>query len=121
MKIYELTTNVSDTLSIRETLEPIDTYLSQISSLHFIPVNAQVWRMIRDEGLEHEQNAPSPKQWVMATLRISDEDVISLRKFTDDALEKFNLFDIRLKELYRGRIIDLIDYDAGIVRLVKTV
>jgi len=50
-------------------------------------------------------------------LSYPSRDKANLQSLTDEGLEKFNLFDIRLKELYQGSLIDLIDYDQ--VRLVK--
>jgi hypothetical protein len=95
-------------------------YIDAVSTLHFESVTPDVWETIQDEGLDEEQDAPNFVQWSMATLPISGEDSARLRQFDDDTVEKFNSFDIALKEKFNGKIIDLIDYEAGVVRLVKT-
>jgi hypothetical protein len=95
-------------------------YLSQIPTLVWKPVNRRVWNTIQDEGLDEEQDAMDPKQWVMASLSISDKDAESLRAFDDNAIEDFNRFDVNLKSRYPG-LTDLIDYDHGTVVIVKTI
>lgn len=95
-------------------------YLSQIPTLVWKPVNRRVWNTIQDEGLDEEQDAMDPKQWVMSSLSISDKDAESLRAFDDNAIEDFNRFDVNLKSRYPG-LTDLIDYDHGTVVIVKTI
>jgi hypothetical protein len=95
-------------------------YIDAVSTLLFKTVTPDVWNAIQDEGLDEEQDAPNFVQWSMATLPISGEDSDRLRQFDDDTIEKFNSFDIALKEKFGGKIIDLIDYEAGVVHLVKT-
>lgn len=94
-------------------------YIDEVGTLSFVPVTPEVWDTIQDEGLDEEQGAPNSIQWSMANLPISREDAVKLRQYDNDTIDKFNRFDIALKEKFDGRIVDLIDYDAGIVRLVK--
>ena len=94
------------------------SYLSQIPQLHWQPVNRRVWTTIQDEGLDEEQNAFEPGDWVMALLDIDTKDAEALRSYDDDAIEEFNRFDIALKSKYPG-LVDLIDYDRGTVTIVK--
>jgi len=98
----------------------IDALLAKVDQLKFVPVDGKRWRTIRDEGLDAEQSAPDRSQWIMALLPIRPEHAANLRAFDDEAVEMFNLLDIKLKERYGGKIVDLIDYDKGIVVLVKT-
>src|SRR3954470_8923562 len=97
----------------------VDNLLAQVPQARFVPVDGKRWRTIRDEGLDDEQNAPERTQWQMAALPISKELSAKLVAFDDDTVELFNLFDIHLKERYNGKIVDLIDYDKGLVVLVK--
>lgn len=98
-----------------------DTLLAKVPTLKFIPVDGKRWRAIQDEGLDVEQSAPDRAQWLMALLPIDKDDAAKLRAFDDETVEKFNLFDIKLKEQFGGKIVDLIDYDRGMVVLVKIV
>ena len=94
------------------------TYLSQIPSLEWSALNKKTWRAIRDEGLEEEQDTPNPHDWVMAQLAIDPADAQALQAYDADAIEEFSRFDIHLKQQYPG-LVDLIDYDAGTVTIVK--
>ena len=93
-------------------------YLDQIPKLKWVPVTRSVWDTIQDEGLDEEQNAPNHNDWVMAKLSISHKDATALQAFANQAIEEFNSFDIQLKSRYPG-LTDLIDYDRGIVTIVK--
>lgn len=111
MKSYEFT---------KESIDKIHNhrYLAQVPKLSWNSINKNTWETIQDEGLDEEQNAFSPNEWVMAKLNLSPEDVTGLQQFNEDTVEDFNLFDIGLKEKYPGYV-DLIDYDAGTVTIVK--
>lgn len=95
-------------------------YIAQIPNLNWQPINRRVWGTIQDEGLDEEQDAYDPSNWVMASLNISAEDAQALQAFDADAIEEFNRFDIALKQQFPG-LVDLIDYDRGTVTIVKTV
>ena len=97
-----------------------ENYLETIPHLEFKPVDSQTWSTIRNEGLDQEQGAPKRAQWMVATLPISKTDADGLRDFDAATVEKFNAFDIDLKDAYAGRIVDLVDYDNGIILLVTT-
>ena len=93
-------------------------YLGQIPKLNWQPVSKSVWRSIRDEGLDDEQDTPDPASWVMASLQITPEDAQALMAYDDNAIEEFNRFEIALKQRYPG-LVDLIDYDNGTITIVK--
>jgi len=94
-------------------------YIAQIPKLTWKPINRSVWNAIQDEGLDEEQDAYEPSNWVMALLAVSPKDVTGLQQFDGNTVEEFNRFDIALKELYPG-LVDLIDYDAGTITIVRT-
>jgi hypothetical protein len=93
-------------------------YLGQIAKLNWQPVNKSVWNSIQDEGLDEEQDAPNPADWIMGSLTITPDDAQALMAYDDNAIEEFNRFDIALKQRYPG-MVDLIDYDNGTVTIVK--
>ncbi len=96
-----------------------ESYISQIPKLTFKPVSDSVWETIQDEGLDEEQNKPNRQSWEMAELKVSTNDQKMLKGFDDDTLEKFNDFDIKLKDKYKLKYIDLIDYDKGKITIVR--
>ena len=98
--------------------EITNSYLAQVPRLNWQPVNKSVWSSIQDEGLDEEQDAFEPSNWVMASLNISPEDAQALQAYDDNAIEEFNRFDIALKQKFPG-LVDLIDYDRGTVTIVK--
>lgn len=98
----------------------VENYLSQIPKLLQEPVNRRIWNIIQHEGLDEEQDAPEPTNWLMASLSISAEDAEALKAFDNDAIENFNRFDIELKNRY-SKLTDLIDYDRETVTIVKPI
>lgn len=106
---------------VREGLSEhvVSDYLKAVEALNYTPLTKKIWATIRDEGLDEEFGLPKPNQWVYAVLPISDHDREGLMSFSDEALEKFNLFDIKLKDQFEMKFIDLIDYDSGLVVIVK--
>ena len=78
----------------------------------------EVWEVIQDEGYNEELELYNPEDFEYMVLTIPPEDVEALKAFSDEALEKYNRFDIELKEKYENHI-DLIDYDNGVVKVVR--
>lgn len=113
MKSYEF---------LKEAIDGIHNhrYLAQVTQLSWHSIDRNTWETIQDEGLDEEQEAYSPKDWGMARLNLSPEDASGLQNFDEDTVEDFNMFDIGLKETFPGYV-DLIDYDAGTVTIVKTI
>ena len=95
------------------------SYLDTVDSLIFEPVSCETWETIIDEGLDDETCMFYRKSWYQATLEISEDDSKKLITLDPDTLNKFNEFDIELKNKYSMKIIDLIDYTSGTVILVK--
>ena len=92
--------------------------LNIVPNLKYKKITAEIWDSIQDEGLHTEKKAYSKNNWEYAILPISKTDKNGLKRFYTETIEKFNDFDIQLKEIYHMRYIDLIDYDRGIVNIV---
>jgi len=92
--------------------------LSQVETNQYRDLTPDVWETIQDEGYDEELELDSPEYFEYTTLTIPPEDVGALKTFKDEALEKYNRFDIELKEKYENHI-DLIDYDNGIIKIVR--
>jgi len=92
--------------------------LSQVEAGEYKPLTREVWETIQDEGYDEELELYNPEDFEHITLTIPPEDANALRAFSAEALEKYNRFDIELKDKFE-RHIDLIDYDEGIIRVVR--
>jgi hypothetical protein len=94
-------------------------YIAQIPKLNWQPITRSVWNTIQDEGLDEEQEAYERNNWVMASLVVDPKDALGLQQYNNDTIDEFNRFDIALKSQYPG-LVDLIDYDAGTITIVRT-
>ena len=97
----------------------VDQYLNQIDSLKFSDISKDTLEVIQIEGLDEEFDAYDETQWQEALLELSLDDEKSLKLMESNTVEKFNYFDIQLKDKYNGKIIDLINYDEGIIKIIK--
>lgn len=93
--------------------------LNQINNLEWNHLDDENFESILDEDLDEEFDFLDRKSWEMAEIKISEEDKKGLMEFKEDAIDKYNNFDIILKETYAMKIIDLIDYNKGKVILVR--
>jgi hypothetical protein len=99
---------------------PIVTkYLSQIPKLTFKPITREIFIDLEYDGLPYEIHKPKQSQWLYAELKLSPKDKFGLRNNIPECIEKFNLFDIGLKNMYKLHLIDFIDYNNGRVYIVK--
>jgi len=92
--------------------------LSQVETNQYEGLTPDVWKAIQDEGYDEELELYSPEDFEYTVLNLPPEDTESLKVYTEEALEKWNRFDIELKEKYKNHI-DLIDYDNGIIKVVR--
>ena len=93
--------------------------LSQVDEKgKYKPLTDEVWDAIQEEGYDEELDLYDPEDFEYMELKIPPEDVEALKAYSDEALEKYNRFDIELKEKYENHI-DLIDYDNGVVKVVR--
>ena len=92
--------------------------LSQVRAGEYEPLTDEVWEVIQDEGYDEELELYNPEDFEFMVLTIPPEDVEALKSFSEEALEKYNRLDIELKEKYENHI-DLIDYDNGVVKVVR--
>ena len=112
--IYEQTDN-----SIRKY------YWIQIEEESWTPLTDDLWNDILEEGwiedLEYVYDEINKEDIVYKKLDLVDEDKQGLIDFDDDIVNDFNEFDIELKNKgkYPFNMIDMIDYEKGIVYILK--
>ena len=107
--------------SINDYMEDVDygTYDELTDELYYL-ISEDGWLGQLEEEYEEEY---SVEDFEYTTLDLSDEDREGLMNEDDDIVDKFNDFDIKLKEtqLYPFDTLDFIDYDKGIVYIINLI
>ena len=97
----------------------LNQYVDIVPTLYFEPIDDETWEIIDEwEGLTEEFDEYDRNKWFMTELPITDDDSKELKQETENIQNKFNQFDIMLKNKYDMKYIDLIDYKNGIVKIV---
>ena len=100
-------------------------YWMQIKDPKWFPITGEIWNDINEEGwvedLEYVYDDVNKEDIVYKKLELSDEDKEGLITFDDDILNDFNELDIEIKDKqkYPFDMIDMIDYENGIVYILK--
>jgi hypothetical protein len=98
-------------------------YMNQIMNNNYTPLSDDVWDNLQMDGYPDEVNDYEGdyniKNYSYTKLNITDEDKNGLINFDEDIIEKWNDFDIELKDKYYPNYIDFIDYDNGIIYIIK--
>lgn len=104
----------------------VKDYLEQLKKLVFKPITNFLFNEIEEEGFvddlieiyEHDYNK---FDFEYSELQLDINDKIGLKSFEDEVVNKFNQFDILLKDSQSGypKIVDFIDYNKGIVYIIK--
>jgi len=105
----------------------IEDYILQVKNKQYEPLLEFLYNEISEEGFldelrEYYNKSYTIKDFEYIDLEISEEDKEGLMDFDDTIIDKFNDFDIALKDLDKGtypRVVDFIDYDRGKVVVVK--
>jgi hypothetical protein len=99
---------------------------NQIKNVQFLPISKKQYKILEEEGwieeLEESGNNIDYDLIEYIELTIPEEDKLELINFNDDILEKYNDFDIQLKNKQIHppfHIIDMIDYDKGKIFIFK--
>lgn len=74
-----------------------------------------------DGDLVDRWKIESPTELHKVQLVIPVDHVNGLKSFQETIVELYNSFDIWLKETYKMNVVDFIDYDKGIVVLIKPI
>jgi len=101
-------------------------YLKQLKNLSFKPITNSLFNEILEEGfvddlIEIYNYDYSKSDFEYSELQLDLNDKIGLKTFEGEIISKFNKFDILLKDSQSGypKIVDFIDYDKGVVYIVK--
>jgi hypothetical protein len=104
----------------------IGGYINQLNTNDYNKLTNKLFNDIDEEGwLEQLEDFYGKKftrnDFSFTTLKLTENDKNGLINFDDDVIEKFNDFDIKLKSIdeYPFKKLDLIDYDNGVVYVVR--
>ena len=96
-----------------------EEFRAQIEKKKFAPITASVWNTALYEGLDEEWGVEK-KDLEYMVLTIPKEDKEGLKKFSEPIIEKYNSFDIWLKNNFKNHI-DFIDYDNGEIKIIRRI
>lgn len=106
----------------------IDEYINQVEYGDYEELTQKLYDFIYIEGwlvsIEDEFDEEYDREdFEYLTLNLSDEDRNGLKNMDEYVLEKFNSFDMKLKERgeYPYDTLDFIDYDNGIVYIIRMI
>lgn len=99
----------------------------QILNSDYNDLNDYLWELLKEEGWiddasrkNHGISGYKISDYEFIELKIPEFDEFGLITFDDDIIEKYNEFDIELKEkLYDKGYNDFIDYENGKVYIIK--
>lgn len=107
----------------------IKNYLDQVRRTEFKPLTKELFDFIQEEGFfddleNYYDNKYSISDFLYIDLKLTNLDKIGLKKFDDDIVNKFADFDYLLKKSADDKgeytkICDFIDYEKGIVHIIK--
>ena len=93
---------------------------------YYLPVSEELFNNLKDEGFIDELNNYYEKNFKIKdfeffVLNISNYDRYGLIAMNEETIEKYNKFDIELKNKQKGypTIVDFIDYENGNIYIVK--
>ena len=103
-----------------------DFYLRQLQTKKFHPIShlpdfSSFYEIIHEyEGLTEEFNCYDEFYWFFIELDVTPADRLGLQQADEQTLEKFNEFDIYLKNTYKLKYIDMIDYQKGSLKIITS-
>lgn len=98
----------------------IDELLYQVTRNVYKPITWDIYKTLGLEDFFDHVGTSDLKEFSYTQLRIPNTDKTGLIAQREDVLDKYNSFDIALKDVYgTKKYIDLIDYDRGVALVVK--
>jgi len=106
-----------------------NNYLKQVHIGEYVDITDELWNEIQEEGFVDDLNdyygeTYEQDDFETLILDISDDDKEGLIDFNDDTVNKFADFDYNLKKEQEPEyptMVDFIDYDNGIVYIIRLI
>lgn len=107
-----------------ESLNLFSDYIKQIQNGEYKECTEELWEDIQIDGFCEEVNNYegdfNKENYSFIILRISEEDKLGLINNDPEIVEKYNQFDIYLKDNnYYPKYLDMINYDTGQIYIIK--
>jgi hypothetical protein len=116
---------MNENINVNKT---IDEYLNDVEYGDYDELTTELYDFISMEGwlvsIEEEFDEEyNQEDFEYLILNISEQDKIGLMKMDEQTVEKFSEFDLKLKERgeYPYDTLDFIDYDKGIVYIIRLI
>jgi hypothetical protein len=118
--LYNHILNEENTFNAINKQAFFDTLITQIlnDSLYQKCTN-EIFDIIQTEGLDEEFNKFKKSDWTFITLQIPENISNKIKNFDNEILNLLNEFDMIIKNRFKMKYIDLIDYDLGKIRIIK--
>lgn len=118
--LYNHILNEENTFNAINKQTFFDTLITQIlnDSLYQKCTN-EIFDIIQTEGLDEEFNKFKKSDWTFITLQIPENISNKIKNFDHEILNMLNEFDMIIKNRFKMKYIDLIDYDLGKIRIIK--
>ena len=119
------TSNYQHAYSLNENEEIDNEFFSSLvdNAKHWIPLNdreaEEFWQ--NETDLVDRWDISSPEELHKVKLKTPVDHIEKLKNYDDSIVDFYNSFDIWLKNKYKMDIIDFIDYDSGVVYLIKPI
>jgi len=104
-------------------------YMLQIFDEEYLDITNELWNDIQEEGFvddldDYYEETYEKEDFEYIKLNISKEDKQGLINFDDEIVNKFADFDFELKKEQEPdypTMVDFIDYDKGIVYIIRLI
>lgn len=90
-----------------------------LNDKNFNTCTDEIFEIIEIEGLDEEFDRYKKSDWLYVKLIIPENIINKIKRLDTEIIEMLNEFDIILKNRFKMKYIDLINYDTGEITIIK--
>lgn len=90
-----------------------------LNDKNFNTCTDEIFEIIEIEGLDEEFDRYKKSDWLYINLIIPQNIINKIKRLDTEIIEMLNEFDIILKNRFKMKYIDLINYDTGEITIIK--
>lgn len=90
-----------------------------LNDKNFETCTDEIFEIIEIEGLDEEFDRYKKSDWLYINLIIPQNIINKIKRLDTEIIEMLNEFDIILKNRFKMKYIDLINYDTGEITIIK--
>lgn len=90
-----------------------------LNDKNFNTCTDEIFEIIEIEGLDEEFDRYKKSDWLYINLIIPQNIIDKIKRLDTEIIEMLNEFDIILKNRFKMKYIDLINYDTGEITIIK--